>query len=221
MNEKKIVIPGEQLTEQRKRLGEHVFIDGGKVYSDSLGLVQQDQDSVRVIPLQGRYMPKSGDLIMGIVAREEFSGYIIDINSFYYSFLRKNDIRKPLDKGMVISAKISDVDEINEAHLENIRVFYGGEVLDVSPVKVPRIIGKNGSMLQVLKDGSGSSIMAGRNGRVWIKDGNIPLLKKAVRKIEREAHLSNLTVKIQAFLEEEKRKEAVRAETKPNAKTEE
>ena len=221
MTEKKIVVPGELLTEQRKRIGEHVFIDSGKAYADTLGLLQQDDDAVRVIPLQGKYMPKCDDLIVGIVAREQFSGYIIDINSFYYSFLRKNDMRKPLDRGMVISAKITDVDEINEAHLENIRVFYGGEVIDVSPVKVPRIIGKKGSMLQVLKDGTGSSIMAGRNGRVWVNDGNIPLLKKAIRKIEREAHLSNLTVRIQEFIEEEKRKEAIRAEMDPNTKTEE
>jgi len=212
VNEKRIVVPGELVTEQRKKIGEHVFVESGKAYADSLGLLQENEDSVRVIPLQGRYMPRRGDLVVGIVAQVEFSGYTIDINSFYYSFLRKTELRKPLDKGMVISAKISDVDEIREAHLENVRVFYGGEVMDVSPVKVPRIIGKKGSMLQVLKDGTGSSIMAGRNGRVWIKDGNIPLLKKAIRKIEAEAHLSNLTERIKAFIDEEKRKAEIKTE---------
>ncbi len=202
----RVVIPGELLTEERKKLGSHVFVDNGKVYSDSLGLLKEDDSSVKVIPLQGKYMPKRDDLIVGIVSRIEFSGYIIDINSFYYSFLRKKELRKPLDKGMVVSAKISYVDEINEADLENIRVFYGGEVIDVSPVKVPRIIGKKGSMLNVLKNGTGSSIMAGRNGRLWVKGGDIPLLKKAIRKIENEAHLSNLTVRIQDFLEKEKKK---------------
>lgn len=207
MIERKIVVPGELLTDKRKKVGEHVFIEEGKVYADTLGLLEQDQDSVRVIPLQGKYMPKCGDLVVGIIAREEFSGYIVDINSFYYSFLRKENIRKPLEKGAVISAKIKSVNEINEAELENIRVFYGGEVMNVSPVKVPRIIGRRGSMLQVLKNGTRSSIMAGRNGRIWIKDGNIPLLKKTIRKIEREAHLSNLTVRIQDFLEKEKKQE--------------
>jgi exosome complex component RRP4 len=129
----------------------------------------------------------------------------VDINSFYYSFVRKDNIRKPLDKGAVISAKITSVNEINEAELDQIRVFYDGEVLDVSPVKVPRIIGKKGSMLEVLTKGTGSSIMAGRNGRVWIKDGNIALLKKAIKKIEDEAHLSNLTVRITEFIEREKK----------------
>ena len=203
MSEKRIVVPGELLTEERKRTGDHVFIDEGKVYSDSLGLMQQDEESVRVIPLNGKYMPQTGDLIVGIISGEQFAGYHVDINSFYESFLRKEGIRKPLSSGTVISAKISHVDEVNEADLENVRVFYGGEVLDVSPVKVPRIIGKKGSMLQVLRDGTGASVMAGRNGRVWIKDGNIALLKRAIQKIEDEAHMSNLTVRIQEFLSKE------------------
>jgi len=212
LSEKRIVVPGELLTEERKKLGDHVFIENGKVFSDSLGLLQEDESSVRVIPLQGRYMPRTGDLIVGIVKSIQFAGYIIDINSFYFSFLRKTELRKPLEKGMVISAKISDVDEVNEAHLENVRVFYGGEVVDVSPVKVPRIIGKKGSMLQVLKDGTGSSVMAGRNGRVWVKDGDTYLIKKAIRKIENEAHMSNLTVRMQAFIEDEKRKASIEME---------
>jgi len=212
LSEKRIVVPGELLTENRKKLGDHVFIENGKVFSDSLGLLQEDESSVRVIPLQGRYMPRTGDLIVGIVKSIQFAGYIIDINSFYFSFLRKTELRKPLEKGMVISAKISDVDEVNEAHLENVRVFYGGEVVDVSPVKVPRIIGKKGSMLQVLKDGTGSAVMAGRNGRVWVKDGDTYLIKKAIRKIENEAHMSNLTVRMQAFIEDEKRKASIEME---------
>ncbi|MCX6802152.1 MAG: exosome complex protein Rrp4 [Candidatus Diapherotrites archaeon] len=210
MTDRKIVVPGELLTDQRKKLGEHVFVDEGMVYADSLGLAEQDSDGVRVIPLQGRYMPQAEDLIVGIIAREEFSGYIVDINSFYYSFVRKDNLRKPLEKGTVISAKITSVNEINEAELDQIRVFYDGEVLDVSPVKVPRIIGKKGSMLEVLTKGTGSSIMAGRNGRVWIKDGNTALLKKAIKKIEDEAHLSNLTVRITEFIEREK-KQALKA----------
>jgi len=77
----------------------------------------------------------------------------------------------------------------------------------VTPVKVPRLIGKNGSMLQVLKDGTGSNILVGRNGRVWVKDGNTRLLKRAIQKIEDESHLSNLTNSVKEFLEKEGKKE--------------
>jgi len=201
--ERKVVVPGELVTEERKKTGRHVFVEEGKIYSDCLGLADSEGEYVNVIPLQGKYMPQTGDLIVGIIVSEEYSGYVIDINSFYTSFLPKEKLRKPLKKGDIVSTKISYVDEINEADLENVRVFYDGEIVDVAPVKVPRVIGKNGSMLNVLKQGTGSAVMAGRNGRVWIKGGNIPLLKKALKKIEDEAHTSNLTNKMEQFLNDE------------------
>ncbi len=204
--ERRVVVPGEVVTTERKKIGRHVFVEGGKIYADCLGLADVNGEYANVIPLQGKYMPRAGDLIVGIIVSEEYSGYVVDINSFYFSFLSKEKLRKPLKKGDIVSAKISYVDEINQAELENVRVFYGGEIVTISPVKIPRVIGKNGSMLNVLKQGTGSALMAGRNGRVWIKGGNIPLLKKALRKIEEEAHTSNLTNNIEQFLKEENAK---------------
>jgi exosome complex component RRP4 len=95
---------------------------------------------------------------------------------------------------------------LNEVDLARPRIFFGGEIISVSPVKVPRIIGKNGSMLEVLKKGTGSNVMVGRNGRIWVKGGNIPLLVKAIEKIETEAHLNNLTNRVGEFLDAERKK---------------
>ena len=201
---KAIVIPGELVSEERKKLGGHVFIENGKIYSDSLGIVSNEGMSVSVIPLQGKYMPFKGDLIVGVVAEEKFAGYIVDINSFYFSFVPKSETREQLKVGTIISAKIIDVNEINEADLSDLRVFYGGEIVSVSPVKVPRVIGKNGSMLDVLKNGTGCNILVGRNGRIWVKGGNVELFLKAIHKIENEAHLSNLTNKMTEFMLKEK-----------------
>jgi len=202
--EGKLVIPGELIADKRMKLGPHVFVENGKIYSDVVGLAKIDRGIARVVPLQGKYMPKAGDVVIGIVVSEEYSYYIIDINSFYYSFVPKEEIRIPLRKGTIVSAKIVKVDEINAATLSNIRVFRGGEVLTISPVKVPRVIGKNASMLNLLKRGTACSLMVGMNGRIWAKGGNIELLKKALAKIERESHLSNLTLRIQKMLEKEK-----------------
>ncbi len=202
--QKKIVIPGELITDQRKRLGQHTFIENGKVYSDSLGITYPDAGTAYVVPLHGRYIPVRNDLIIGIVSGETFNSYIIDINSIYRSFVSKDAIRYHLKRGSVISAIIKDVNEINEADLVEIRVFYDGEVVEVSPAKVPRVIGRNGSMLKVLKDGTGCSLVVGRNGWVWVKNGDIALCVKAIRLIEKEAHLSNLTNRVDAFLKEKK-----------------
>ena len=202
---KKIVIPGELVSEERKKVGQHVFVENGKIFSDSLGLTYADSDFASVVPLHGKYLPQREDLIVGIVAQETFGGYLVDINSFYFSFVSKEFIRERLQKGSVISAKILSVNEINEAELGNVRVFYGGEIIGISPVKVPRVIGKNASMMEALKKGTASNILVGRNGRIWAKGGDIPLLLKAIKKIEEESHLSNLTKKIEHFLEEQKK----------------
>ncbi|MBN2067719.1 MAG: hypothetical protein JW744_04590 [Candidatus Diapherotrites archaeon] len=201
---KKIVVPGELVTEERKRIGSHVFVDEGKVYADSLGISYPDSSTASVVPLHGKYIPGRNDLIVGIISNETFNSYIVDINSIYHSFISKDSVRHELKRGSIISAIIQNVDEINEADLEDIRVFFGGEVIEVSPVKVPRIIGKNGSMLNVLKDNTGCNLIVGRNGWVWAKDGNLGLLVKAIRLIERESHLSDLTNKVEAFLKDEK-----------------
>ena len=199
--ERVIVIPGQLVSEERKKAGDHVFVREGKMYSDALGILYDAPDVVFVVPLSGKYLPRSGDLIIGIIRGEKFALYEVEINSLYSSILLKRDLPENYRLGAVISAKIGRVNEMNEADVEFPRMFFGGEVIQVSPVKVPRIIGKNGSMLAVLKEGTGTNFMIGRNGYVWMKDGNIPLAIKAIEKIEREAHAHNLTHAMEEFLQ--------------------
>lgn len=200
---RKIIVPGELVSSERKKIGQNVFTRNGKIYSQVLGLVDDSKEYASVVALEGKYSPKPMDLILGIVKAEKATGYTVDINSFSDSYISKRDIRDYLKPGTVVSAKVIRVKELNEAELSHIRIFYGGEVISVSSVKVPRIIGKNGSMLEVLKHGTNSSILVGRNGWIWTKGGNIPLLIKAIQKIEREAHLEELTAKMEDFFAKE------------------
>ena len=204
LSEKKVVIPGELVTEERIKLGSHVFVENGKVYSDALGLVYENREIASVIPLKGKYSPHRGDLVVGIVNSEKFSGYSIDLGLVNSSYISKDLVRDRLQRGTVISAKIAEVDEMGEAKLDEVRVFYGGEILSISPVKVPRVIGKEGSMLNTLKDGTGSNLLVGRNGWIWAKGGDTDLLSKAINLIDEEAHLSNLTNKVGEFLTKNK-----------------
>ena len=203
-NKKKIVIPGDLVTEERKKLGQHVFIENGKVYADVLGISYPDSSVAYVVPLQGKYIPQGDDLVVGIVSRETVRGYMVSINSIYDSYIPSDAVRDKLKRGSVVSAKVGNVNELNEAELFDVRVFYGGEIISVSPTKVPRIIGKSGSMLSVLKEGTGCNLLVGRNGWVWIKDGDTSLLNDAISLIQAEAHLDNLTVKVEEFLKGKK-----------------
>ncbi|MBU2100261.1 hypothetical protein KKB11_03445, partial [Candidatus Micrarchaeota archaeon] len=187
---KKIVVPGELITEQRKKMGEHVYSFNGKIYSDVIGITDNESAFASVVPLKGCYIPKYGDIVIGLVVTELFSGFLVDIGSFSLCFMSKEGIREPLKRGSVVSVRVSKVNELNEADLSEPRVFYGGEIYSISPVKVPRIIGKNGSMLEVLRRGTNTNFIVGRNGRVWAKGGNTKLLFRAIKKIEQEAHTS-------------------------------
>jgi len=197
---KRLVVPGELVTEERKKLGSHVFISEGKIYSDSIGLVNDESDYASVVPLEGRYIPRQGDVIIGVIGEERFAGYSVDINGFSQSFVSKKDLREMLKPGSVISAKIVGVSELNDVDIGSVRTFFGGEIITISPVKIPRVIGRDCSMLKVLKDGTKSNIMVGKNGWIWAKGGDLDLLKKAIKKIEDEAHLDNLTNRISDFV---------------------
>ncbi len=197
---KEIVVPGELLSTEPKQLGAHTFSREEKIYSEVLGLKNEVENRVSVVPLAGKYVPLENDVVIGVVSGEKFAGYDIEINSFYPSFVNKQDLRSPLKMGQVVSAKIMKVNEMNEVDLAMVRSLEDGEIISVTPVKVPRIIGKNASMLNAIKNGSGSSIMVGRNGLIWVHGGNENLAVETIRRVEEFAHAENLTSDIQHFL---------------------
>ncbi|MBI2651271.1 RNA-binding protein [Candidatus Woesearchaeota archaeon] len=85
-----------------------------------------------------------------------------------------------------------------------LRKLKGGRIIEADSNKIPRIVGKQGSMISMIKEATKCDIIAGQNGIIWI-DGapeNELLAIMCIRKIEEESHLSGLTDKIKAFLEE-------------------
>ncbi len=196
---KKIVIPGELLSVERKRLGGNVFVSEGKIYSKVLGISDDESDSASVVPLQGKYIPQVEDTVVGVVGRVVFAGYGININSFTESFIPKSAVREQLKVGDLVLSKVSNVNEMREAELSFPKRLFGGEVVEVTPVRTPRLIGKNGSMLELLAKGTNSEIYIGKNGRVWARNGNLELLKKVVLFIEENSFKSNLTNSVEDF----------------------
>ncbi|HEX17365.1 MAG TPA: RNA-binding protein, partial [Thermoplasmatales archaeon] len=81
----------------------------------------------------------------------------------------------------------------------------GGTLIETEPTKVPRIIGKNASMITALKRYTNCRIFVGRNGRIWV-DGSpeaIQKIERAIRLIEREAHTYGLTERVIALLQKD------------------
>ena len=200
---KRIVIPGEMVSDQRKRLGGNVFVSDGKIYSKVLGISDESDEKASVIPLEGKYFPQAEDVVIGVVSRVVFAGYGININSFTESFIPRSAMREDLRVGDLVSSKISYVNELREAELGFPRRMFGGDVIEVTPVRTPRLIGKNGSMLELLKQGTGCDIVVGKNGRVWARNGNLDLLRKVVMFINDNSYKSNLTNSVEAFFKAE------------------
>lgn len=206
----RIVVPGEVVTDQRRQLGEHVYICRGKICATTVGLPRVDDKHASVVPLRGGYLPKRGDMVVGLVAREEYSGYLVNINTVFDSFVSKDEFLRPLKTGALVTARVADVDEVHEAKLDTLRPLQGGTLLAVSPVKIPRVIGRRASMLETLKRGTGCTLFVGRNGWIWARGGNLQLLQKALAKIEAESHTANLTRNIENLLRQARPKHAPR-----------
>ena len=218
---KDIVVPGEVLAEGMDNLpGPGAYREGDKILAGRLGLTYIDGRTIKLIPLSGKYIPCKDDVIICKVIDISFSGWRVDTNSAYSAMLslkdatsdyvqKGADLTQYFDLGEYIVAKVVNVtsQKLVDITLRGPGLYKlkGGRVIEVSPHKVPRIIGKQGSMVSMLKQATGCRITVGQNGLVWIQgDADKELLvEKTIRKIEQESHLTGLTDRIQKFLEKE------------------
>lgn len=220
VKDKEISVPGETLAIGMDTLpGAGTYREGEKIVANRLGLVMIDGRTIKLIPLSGRYIPKTGDTIICKVIDVSFSGWRLDTNSAYSAMMSLKDatsefiarganLTQYYDLGDYIVCKIVNVtsQKLIDVSMKGpgLRKLKGGRVIEVDPNKVPRIIGKQGSMVIMIKDATKCNITVGQNGLIWI-DGE-PMSEllaiQTIRKIEKESHLSGLTDKIKEFLEE-------------------
>ena len=219
VKDKDIVVPGEILAEGMSYLpGQGMYRQGNNIIATRLGLVKIDGKVIKIIPLSGKYLPKRGDVIIGTVKDITLSGWVMETNSAYTAllqlrdastdYIRKgSDLTKYYDIGDHLVTKIYNVTSQNVIDLTmkgpGLRKLTGGRIMKVSPTKVPRIIGKQGSMVSMIKQATNCNIMVGQNGIVWIKGANPEdeiLTVKTISKIEKESHVPGLTDIIKEFL---------------------
>jgi len=197
---KRIVIPGELITEQKKKVGENIYIKDNVIYSSVLGLLNETDDFVSIVPLNGPYIPQENDAVVCVVRNITANGYIIDVNSHSDCFLPKSIITRELKIGQMLFARVKGTDGVEVSDLDNINILPDGLIYPVSSVKIPRIIGKNDSMLNILKKYTSSNILVGRNGWIWYVSKNGSLLESALSLIVNNSQKSNLTNTIEEYL---------------------
>lgn len=228
--DKQLVKPGDclavldkeelQLNQAMRHIPDrHIYIYGGKLYSDVMGVVSIEDKSVSVIPLEGVYIPHKDDNVIGFVIGVGISNWLVDIKAPYKAVLPASDViegftplthnlRSYLDIGDFVYAKIAAFDRLRDPVLtirgKGLGKIIDGFVIDVKPSKIGRIIGKKGSMFNVLTTLTGCEISIGLNGYVWARcsdDFTLSVLVKAIRLIEAKAHMKGLTEEVKMFIE--------------------
>ena len=216
---REIVIPSQLLGDARKnKAGHGTFIENEMIYSERLGILSKKSNYINVVPLKGRYDPIEGDFVIGIVEETLASSWLVDINAPYPALLHVNEVQwdvefgeteKYLKHGDSIMAKVLQVDVSKKLQItlndRNLYKIKGGHVTYVEPSKVPRLIGREGSMISLLKKYTRCRIFVGQNGRIWIDgdDDGIAKVLYVIRKIEDEALSYGLTNRIEELLKKD------------------
>lgn len=214
--ERIVVVPGEEIGEPMLKAGTGAYRKEGKIYAALLGIRDVRAGYVNVVPLAGKYIPRVGDLVIGVVVEISPSNWLVDINSPYPAPLHVSEVpwdvefgdtRRYLNVGDAVLAKVLMVDETKRVQVtmkdHGLRKLAGGQIMEITHSKVPRVIGKGGSMIALLKEGTKCRIFVGQNGRIWI-DGeldNILLTMRAIKRIEEAAQQYGLTEEIKAMLQ--------------------
>jgi len=213
-----LVIPGDVIFEGRIRTGDNTYRTQGKVCATRIGLVEYGRGIVSVIALEARYNPLVGDLVVGKVVNIELGYWNVEIDAPSAAVLNvpdaidapfRPDIVMPdiLDVGDIIVANIVDLDRRRTPILSILGRGLGkaeeGLIINITPSKIPRLIGKKGSMVNMILKETGCRIVIGQNGRILIHGRTREqeeIVVDVVDKIEREAHTTGLTNRIQEYI---------------------
>ncbi len=219
VGERSVVVPGEKIAEGLDYLpASGAYRKDDHILAGKLGLLTVDGRAIKIIPLSGRYMPRRNDVIIGKVIDVMISGWRMDINCAYSAMLsmkdatsdfiaRGADLTQFFNLEDYVVVKIVNVTSQKLVDLTTkgpgLRKLYGGRVITVNCNKVPRIIGKQGSMVSLIKNATGCKIIVGQNGVVWLQGEPMSevIAIQAIKKIEEESHISGLTERVTEFLE--------------------
>jgi len=186
-----IVIPGEEVS---LNIVGNVIKEGNKKIVTATGLLNDK----RIIPLTSVYTPREGDVVLGIIISIKHKGYVVSLNGPYDAYLNSMRNYRLYD---IVSAKVMEVSETKHVTLSFERGLRDGELVTTMPSRIPRIIGKAGSMLKLITSLTNTRITVGKNGLVWIQGEKKNKVKEVIKLIEKQAHKTGLTDKVKEFLE--------------------
>ena len=217
MSENQFVLPGDVIVTGDYRPEQNVILEGNKLMSTAIGFSEIKDDLVTVTPLTGLYTPKTDDLVIGKIISHNALSWQVDINSYYSGILTasdifgkdyspsRDDLSLKLKTGDIILARIANVnsrDPLITIIGENLGKIDSGELIKISPTKIPRL---TGSVIQTIEASTNATITVGQNGLIILKCDNSTGLKKSIASIKMigmAQYDANLEEKIQNILDE-------------------
>lgn len=210
-----LVLPGEEIRAHGLKPGPGTYRTGGKVYASVLGLLSERPPVVQVIPLSGRYLPKPEDTVLGTVTDVQGTFWLLDIGAPRWAPLHMTGTPWQVDVGetdrflRVGDAVVVQVESLEATgrigvtmNGEGLGKLEGGTIVRISPARVPRVVGRNGSMIDTIRRLTGAEVVVGQNGRVWVggKPEAIHRVSEVLRIIEENGQRSGLTVRVESYL---------------------
>ncbi len=220
VDKRKYVIPGDVVTTGPFRPEQNVILVGDKIISTTIGISEIYDDSVKVLSLTGKYIPKIDDLVIGKVTSHTSLSWELDINSCYVGFLPAQDVfgrdfsahadelSSKLKTGDLVAARIANFDRTRDPLVtisdRDLGKIDSGDLVKISPSKVPRLIGKKGSMIQMIEMSTDAAVTIGQNGWVVVScesPEGLLKAKKAIEMVNDKAHIANLTDQVKEMLD--------------------
>lgn len=221
MSKREIVLPSSVLGEGDYKSTLTTYKLGNKIISSVIGLYDRSEGKeIKVIALRGKYYPKIGDRVVGIITKDSIFSWSVNINSYVEAILPFSlAVKKKSKEFMVNLSKLLTVNDVIYAEIVSYNKFSppilslkgkglgkitSGYMLSITSGKVPRLIGKKHSMIKMLKEMLGINIIVGKNGLIVALTEDfekVKILEEVVNKIELEAHVPGLTDRIKNLLE--------------------
>ncbi len=212
-----VVVPGETIISGEDYLpGEGTRREGEHVVASRFGLAEISGRAIKVISLFGAFVPRRGNVVVGRVRDITFYGWSVDIDSASSGFLpieesprfiNKDEMDQYLAIGDVVAAKIWSV-KAKGVDLtlkgKGLGKLEGGFIFRVIPSRVPRVIGREGSMVGLIKEKTGCQITVGQNGWIWIRGPNSDSeirTRKAIEFVADKVFVEGLTDKMEEWFQ--------------------
>ena len=218
MVERKQVLPGDVIVRGDYRFGSYIEKREDAYIALRVGLAEVSRDGVKLNPLAGPYIPRPDDEVIGKVIDINGFGWVVDINSCFDGFLpasfvfgrefspSTHDLSTKFKVGDIIGCRIESFERSRDPQLSIRGHGYGkipkGEIIEISPTKVPRLIGRRGAMINMISERTNCDVKVGQNGVVVVMGPSEGIVRtaNAIKMIENETHAADLMRKVEEYL---------------------